>query len=392
MNQMSKQAETQENLKNSFRAYLQTAITAEQFGQRSSFAALPGAKTIDYCAALAKMSENNELARELAAPVWAILKEINDATMFFYRPLFQKVIEKPEKVAEYENILWQLDFALALILRRFSHLVRFRAKKTKCPDLLCDAICEMLRGAEPAKLISRWQAEFPEEGENNENPFEGSFPESFAWKTYESVQALDRLADEFPNHVKFAARRMHGWPMLVHRHTNNKKRFQQIATRFELGVEYPLDASEGARFRPNTPLVRYVDGWIFKLNYVWEMVKDETYKTVDEERKTLRSWLWEVQDEDPTDEQLGVALAIKQLPPLTKATANEWVEKVLVPLIMVTDAGDWKNCREPALQTIARQRGVKSRATFKSRLFAAVSATLRRLARTERSYVIEPMS
>ena len=381
MNQKSTQTENQENLKNSLRAYLQTAITAEQFGQRTNFQALPGAKTADYCAALYKVSDKNELALELAAPVWAVLEEINKATMFFQRPLFQKVIKEPEKVAEYENILWQLDFAIALILRRFSNMVRFRAKRTKCPDLLCDAIIEMLRGSEPAKLISRWQAEFPEEGENDGNPIEGGFPESFAWKTYESVQALDRLADEFPKHIKFAARRMHGWPMLVHRHTNNKKRFQEIATRFELGVEYPLDASEGARFRPNTPLVRYLDGWVFKLNYVWEMVKYATYTTPDEERKALQTWLWDVLDELPTDEQLEVALLIKHLPLLTKATAIEWVEKVVVPLIMCTDAGDWKNCREPALQTISRQRGVKSRATFKSRLLSAVSATLRRLAR-----------
>jgi hypothetical protein len=33
------------------------------------------------------------------------------------------------------------------------------------------------------------------------------------------------------------------------------------------------------------------------------------------------------------------------------------------------------------LQKIAKQKGVKSRATFKSRLLAAVTATLRRLAR-----------
>ena len=69
------------------------------------------------------------------------------------------------------------------------------------------------------------------------------------------------------------------------------------------------------------------------------------------------------------------------MPPLTKATANEWAKKALVPLILATDARDWKNCEEPVLQRIAKQKGVKSRATFKSRLLAAVSATLRRLAR-----------
>ena len=73
--------------------------------------------------------------------------------------------------------------------------------------------------------------------------------------------------------------------------------------------------------------------------------------------------------------------ALPHLPPLTKTTASEWTEKVLVPLILVTDARDWANCTEPVLQKIARQKGVKSKATFRSRLLSAVSATLERLAR-----------
>jgi hypothetical protein len=66
---------------------------------------------------------------------------------------------------------------------------------------------------------------------------------------------------------------------------------------------------------------------------------------------------------------------------LTKATAAQWAEKAIVPLILANDARDYANCTEPVLQRIAKQKGVKSRATFKSRLLAAVTATLRRLAR-----------
>jgi hypothetical protein len=73
--------------------------------------------------------------------------------------------------------------------------------------------------------------------------------------------------------------------------------------------------------------------------------------------------------------------AARLLPLLTKATTLQWAEKAIVPLILVTDARDYKTCAVPVLQKIAKQKGVKSRATFKSRLQAAVSATLRRLAR-----------
>lgn len=78
---------------------------------------------------------------------------------------------------------------------------------------------------------------------------------------------------------------------------------------------------------------------------------------------------------------MQILRAVRDLPPLTKATVTPWAEKAVVPLILATDARDWKNCTEAVLQKIARQKGVKSRATFKSRLLAAVSATLRRLAR-----------
>jgi hypothetical protein len=79
---------------------------------------------------------------------------------------------------------------------------------------------------------------------------------------------------------------------------------------------------------------------------------------------------------------LDASRVLRHLSDLTKNTAIEWAEKAVVPIIMVTDGADWQNCQEPALKTIAKQRGVKSLATFKSRLLAAISSTLHRLARS----------
>lgn len=383
MNDKTNKSNAHTQLVNAFRAYLQTVTTAEQFKVSERLRLLPGAKTVNYCAWLTEGGENS-LARELAAPVCAILKEIEAAAIYYYRPLYQKALKEPEKKAEYENILWQLDFALALILRRFSSLIRFRSKSTKCSDLLCDTIMWMNCGTEAAKLVRRWQKEFPEDAQEEDgSPLPGSFPDYFALDTYARVEALDLLADEFPGHVRTAARQMHGWPMLVHRHTNNRKRFRQLAKHLELGVDYLLDASEGARFRPDTSLVRYLIPLIRKFDNVRLVVKEPFGKSIEEERKNLRSWLWDELDKCPSDEEINAAWPLKQLPQLTKANAHEWAEKVVVPYIMVTDASDWKNCELPAFQQIAKQRGVKSRATFKSRLLSAVSATLRRLARPE---------
>lgn len=380
MSEVTKNTESEEQLLNSFRAYLQVIISAEQFGKGKHVSALPGPKTRDYCARIDRLKEN-QLAGELSRPVCAILDEIDEAAMFFFRPIFQNSLKDSVRKEEHERILYQLDFALALILRRVGAMVSFRSRYTKCVDLIVESICQMEKGPEAAHLVRRWQKEFPDESDDGGEVFEGNFPDIFAWDTYRRVAALDRLVDEYPQYVKTAARRMRGWPMLVHRHANNKRRFKQIARQLELGAEYPLDASEGARFRPDTPLVRYLEPLIYNLHEVWLVVADPEYKFAKSENEDLRDWLWDFTKERPDDEQVKAAAPLRRLPPLTKATGGEWTEKVVVPYIMATDARDWKSCSELALQQIAKQRGVKSRATFKSRLLAAVSATLRRLAR-----------
>jgi len=381
MQKSKKSTERQEELVNAFRAYLQTTITAEQFGQRAQLSALPGAKTANYCLSLAELNDNI-LARELAAPVNAILEQIQEAIIDFSRPLYHKTIHDPKKEKEYEDILCELDFALVLISRRIHSLIGFRAKRTNCPDLLIDHIGKMLHGFEAVSLIRKYQKDFPEDVcHDGDTIVDGGFPEMFAWDTYERVEALNDFADEFPDYVKPAAKSMHGWPMLAHRHTSNRKRFEELASRLDLGVDYPLDASEGARFRPDSPFVRYLDPLICKLTYVHSQTVNKTYESPEKETEDLRRWLWDGQDDRLGVDEVEIARVLRKLPRLTKQTAIEWSEKVIVPLIMATDARDWQNSEEAALKQILKQKGVKSRATFKSRLLSAVSATLRRLAR-----------
>jgi hypothetical protein len=167
----------------------------------------------------------------------------------------------------------------------------------------------------------------------------------------------------------------------MHRHTNNHRRFEQLADRLELGAEYPTDASEGARFRPDTPLVRYLEPIIYRLHSFYCDSADLEFESPEKETESIGT-SWRQWPEDlPGEDMLRILRAVRRLPSLIKATAVQWAKKVIVPLILVTDARDYANCAEPVLQKIARQKDVKSRATFKSRLLAAVTATLRRLAR-----------
>jgi hypothetical protein len=359
-----------------FRAFLHLAITAKQTGQNKQLKAMPGPDTLTYCMELADLPDN-QLAAELAAPIMALLLQIGEVASICKGSLKSQKEFHVAKHAAYKRVLEQIDIALGLVLRVLNPLLSYRGPVAKDADFLCETLyADTHAGNSVANMVRRYIELFPDQ-----NYESCSFVADFAWDVYQRVAELDRLADEYPQLLRPAARQMHGWPMLMHRHTNNRRRFQQLAKLLELGAEYPTDASEGARFRPDTPMVRYLDPLIYRLNVACEELGDREFKSLWEEQHWLYLTWWTRDEDCPNEEVLAVMHAARLLPPLTKATAAQWAEKAIVPLILVTDARDWTNCAEPVLQTIGKQKGVKSRATFKSRLLAAVAATLRRLAR-----------
>ena len=201
-----------------FRAYLYMAITAHQIGQAKKLEAMPGPQMRDYCHMLAKLP-GNTLACELSAAVGAVLEQLDAAAMDFYRPIFQKKVEDPAKQAELETILEQLDLALAFILRRVRTMANIRADVTKSTDLLCDATSMTIgNGVDAARLIRYGEKYFPEISRLDDGSIDGGgFPGKFAWDAYQRVDALDRLADEFPDQIRMETCQMHAWPMLVGR-------------------------------------------------------------------------------------------------------------------------------------------------------------------------------
>jgi hypothetical protein len=329
---------------------------------------------------LSKSPEQN-LAHEWARPAVAILDQISCLAGVFERRAAESGNDNAKRQA-HEEVAWQLDFALSQVYRSLSAIVHWRARRTKCVDLLCPVTRSAIGDSSEAEiLIRRYQELFPEDSRDSDGSVgPDSFPDQLAWEAWERMEVLDRVADEFPDHVATAARQMPGWPMLVRRHNANQARFRELADRFQLGKDYPLDASKKARFRADTPMVRYLENLVCRVNVIRELSQRFEYASVEEEKEDLRSrWYWK--EKTVGEEVLEVALALRKLPPLTKATSSEWAEKALVPNILVTDARDHANCEEPALRAIARQKDVKSAAMFRSRLLAAVSATLKRLAR-----------
>jgi hypothetical protein len=365
-----------------FRAYLHLTITAKQTGQDKQLEAMPGPNMMVYCKELAELPDTN-LAWELASPVVAILDQIKDVSCCCEGILRSKDEKFVAMHATAKRILEKLDLALGFILPSWDTQLWFRGEVTKDTDFLCAALsADTKAGGRIARMVRRYQQLHPDDVGQG-----ASYVEPFAWDVYQRVTELDKLADEFPDLVRHSARQMHAWPMLMHRHTNNRRRFQQLAKRLELGVEYPTDATEGARFRPDTPLVRYLEPIIYRLHSfcfggeIYYGTGGQEFESAEQENESIRR-TWRQWPEDLPGENIVQILHVaRRLPPLTKATAVQWAEKAIVPLILVTDARDYTSCTEPVLQKIAKQKGVKSRATFKSRLLAAVTATLRRLAR-----------
>ena len=198
-------------------------------------------------------------------------------------------------------------------------------------------------------------------------PAEQPTPEQAEKQVMETIAQVERLAElaaKFPDVFNPVARQLPAWPVMHFR--RESLNHSRVPYRLELGEDYPVDISGDARSHPSSAMGQYLTRCVVRLH-----------------RFRLRG-------EWPADERHGGSSELKSLlesaqriPPLTKATSDEWGQTVVVPLIMLLDAGaDEASCREPALQAVWRQKGVKSRGTFKSRLVTKVRQTLHSLAKS----------
>jgi hypothetical protein len=202
--------------------------------------------------------------------------------------------------------------------------------------------------------------------------------ESFAWETVQRVRLLGELTRKYPDRARNVARQILEWPVL--------SEFGELGDGggfldLQLGRDYPLDRQTRSRLHHGSPMGRYLTDWIlrvheFRLAVSFRPQTASGHAGLDEE--TIRS-CWPTRKENgPRSEIVALLKVALELPPLTKATSDEWCKRLLIPLIMLSDAGeDEAACREPALQVIWRQKGVKSAGTFRSRLLSIARQMVR---------------
>ena len=189
------------------------------------------------------------------------------------------------------------------------------------------------------------------------------------------------MVDKLPQHVATAARQMNAWPMLRYCHNDRKKKFEQIVRTLELGADYPLEVGKHPAWRPDTPMVQYLDGLVCRL-CVFQSVASTRKKWETEDVKRAERAFTEPGEKELSVEAVeALRVGLSSVDELTKDTAELWANVAIVPYIMATDAATPASCSEPALQAIWKQKGVKSAAIFESRLTALVVRTLKSMAR-----------
>jgi hypothetical protein len=281
------------------------------------------------------------------------------------------------------NVRDEVDFALSHFLRSASTAQRVRAETTHCLDLLMEAAVERQGdGHDALHLMRRYHALSGDEPDPVGEVAPESFPDSFAWDTYQRVSALAGLVEQFPEHIRHSARQMHGWPMIVSAHLDLRTEFQRVREHLSVGADYPLDVGPRRRRGTDGPLLRYLEPLVWRL-HVTRLVLRKTEKTWhgEEFARRLYGFWWEYPDPCPSSVVMAILRKLPKMAPLTRRSVPRWCREVITPLIVELEGGDEKSCTKPALQNIWRHRGVKSAATFRSRLTSAVSDTLKRFAR-----------
>ena len=363
-----------------FHAYQHLAITARQTDRDKEFARLPGPNSLTYCRTLADMP-GKRMAGVLACPINAVLDQMQSVAGECEA---RSSDPDPATSATAREVLAQMDFALCLVLRNLTFFVKRRVAVTACSDLLSEVLCGwMIDGSHHLEAwLRRYQQVQGDDGLQDDGSMApGSLLDEFVRDTFTRVATLNRLVADFPAHLATAAWDLPAWPILGYRHLDHRPRLAQLADQLELGAACSVAVSEFATFDPETPLVRYLLALIARLDSVRTQLGDRIYPALADEQ-TMLSRIWWFWPENPPGEPVIAPLRLaRQFPDLNQATAAQWAREVIVPLILATDALDYQQCADPALQAIARHPQVTDAPTFQTCLLTAVEATLTQIVR-----------
>jgi len=279
----------------------------------------------------------------------------------------------------------EADLGIARALRNLESLVRFRAMTSRSFDLLIDATGRAQGNCQEAlELMERFQTLNGDERDNSGEVLPESFPDLFLWDLYHRVSALNGLADRYPEHMRHAARQMHGWPMIVSHHLNHTGEFERIAEMLQIGASYPLDTSPRRKRGGPTPILDYLEPLVWRLDVVKKILADSEERRAKEDFSSrIKYFWWSPPDDPPTPEVLEILRRVPDMPTFSKGSAAEWSHQVIVPYIIATEGSYPEISTIPFIRNIMAHRAVKSASSFESRLHSAVTGFLDRYGRSD---------
>jgi len=128
-------------------------------------------------------------------------------------------------------------------------------------------------------------------------------------------------------------------------------------------------------------LVKYLVPLIARLENMRAEMSDQPDPSLADEPPLLLGIWWRWPEQPPGEPVLAPLRRARQLPDLTRATADQWAREVFLPLILATDARDPLNIAHPDLQTFARTISAASVDAFATFLLSALCDTLSQLLR-----------
>ena len=289
------------------------------------------------------------------------------------------------KAKRFAELRDHADLCLSRAVSDLSVKMRSRANYTHSVDLLADSVLIAMGNCNDCiDLIESFYRLLGDDTEGTGQVDAETFPDQFLWDLAQRVESFPAFAERYPKHLYFAARHLHGLPMMVSHHIDITHDFKRLADMLRMGTKHPLDVSARSKKGGRTPIMAYMEPIIYRLNTLREILQSRVEQEPESISYERINWLWTYSYSEKTPEAvIEVLRKLTLLPSLTKSVALLWSREVVVPYVLLTDGMDAANSDIPFIRNIWAHRSVKSTATFRSRLQSAVTGFLERYSRSQ---------
>jgi hypothetical protein len=275
------------------------------------------------------------------------------------------------------------DFCLSGAAENLLSHVRVRAKSSRSEDLVCHAVSHAMGdGNDCIELIEIYHRMMGDDTEGTGQIDAETFPDQFLWDLAQRVEAFPAFAERYPQHLYFAARHLHGLPMMVSHHLDVTQEFHRLSEMLGMGTWHPLDVSPRRKRGANTPAMKYLEPVLWRMHNIRQILIDiGTREGLPIPSERIAGVVARRRIEDVSEAEIEIYRKLAEIPRLVKSAALDWSKEIIVPYILLSDGADPANAADPFLRNIWNHRGVKSVATFRSRLESAVTDFLTRYSR-----------